>query len=197
MLAGRPANFHRCCCRLALVSSESFRLLSAEPHLRPQLALTICHGPLTTLLGWRARHGLIPVRAIDLLRGLVSSNACCQTQFGVCTFGGTFCALSSEVFCLCTPFCWTPLTTGNAVARLTQHARPRLPSHTSLYHADVEKLAATRWSMWNLQETSTRHLYETLRPPRAKTCAMREARSSSSPEAAAISFTYSRYGYVH
>jgi hypothetical protein len=30
-----------------------------------------------------------------------------------------------------------------------------------------------------------------------KTCAMREARSSSSPEAAAISFTYSRYGYVH
>ena len=30
-----------------------------------------------------------------------------------------------------------------------------------------------------------------------KTCAMREARISSSPKAAAISFTYSRYGYVH
>ena len=126
VLAGRPANFHRCCCRLALVSSESIRLLSAEPHLHPQLALNACHGPLTTLLGWRVRHGLIPVRAIDLLRGLVSSHECCQTQIGVCTFGCTFCTLGSAVSCLCTPFCWKPLATGNAVARLTQHARPRL-----------------------------------------------------------------------
>ena len=30
-----------------------------------------------------------------------------------------------------------------------------------------------------------------------KTCVMREACSSSSPKAAAISFTYSRCGYVH
>ena len=69
VLAGRPANCLRCCCRLGLASSESFRLLSAEPHLHPQLALNICHGPLTTLLGWRVHRGLIPVRAIDLLRG--------------------------------------------------------------------------------------------------------------------------------
>lgn len=56
------------------------------------------------------------------------------------------------------------------------------------------------WSLCIGQRGTCKNLHRAIRNSEAtegKTCAMREARSSSSPEAAAISFTYSRQGYVH
>lgn len=197
-LPGRPANFLRCCCRLGLVSIESFRLLSAEPHLHPPTA--------------GAKR--LP-RAFDHVAGMESPSWADSGSRNRSAAGARLvaCMLPTPNWSL---HLWMHVLHAGFRGLLPVHAvlletvgdgqrcgkadparttSPAVP--TRRYTMPMsQNLLLPAGSMWNLQETSTRHLYETLRPPRAR-CAMREARSSSSPKAAAISFTYSRYGYVH
>lgn len=114
----------------------------------------------------------------------------CQTRSGACTFR------SLHFFCpvRAVRFCWArPLTTGNRCGKadLVEHDLGCV--HTSLYQAHVRICCWLLAYVEPARNFTAPSLQNSEASSEGKTCTVREARSSSSPKAAAISFTSSAY----